>query len=89
MLFKKGYLSRPKKHSTPNTDSTNTSTPSGAMSIVSTEETMSSSAQSIENSTPSISDVFDPFLYSGFYDQNGVFFVNRKQKWDFLFYFID
>lgn len=81
VLFKKGYLSRPKKHlTTPQTSTDTNTTSSGAMSTVSTEESMSSSMQSFSPDNAE-SDVFDPdhpFMYPGFYDQNGVFYVNRK-----------
>lgn len=52
------------------------------MSVVSTEESMSSSTQSVSPehciSTPELYDPENQFIYPGFYDNNGVFYVNRK-----------
>lgn len=72
VLFKKGYLSRPKKTITP-TETTVSTT----VSVVSTED---SGTQSLSpehcSSTPEIFDPDHPLMYPGFYDENGVFFFN-------------
>lgn len=79
VLFKKGYLSRPKKTITPIDATVSSST---TVSVVSTEDSISSGTQSLSpehcSSTPEIFDPDHPFMYPGFYDQNGVFFVNRE-----------
>lgn len=76
VLFKKGYLSRPKKTITPIDTTVSSST---TVSVVSTEDSISSGTQSLSpehcSSTP---EIFDPLMYPGFYDQNGVLFLNRK-----------
>lgn len=81
VLFKKGYLSRPRKTITSTDTTVSTST---TVSVVSTEDSMSSGTQSLSpehcSSTPEIFDPDHPLMYPGFYDQNGVFFVNRKWK---------
>ncbi|XP_037031569.1 uncharacterized protein LOC119071054 isoform X2 [Bradysia coprophila] len=72
VLFKKGYLSRPKKTITP-TETTVSTT----VSVVSTED---SGTQSLSpehcSSTPEIFDPDQPLMYPGFYDENGVFFFS-------------
>lgn len=81
VLFKKGYLSRPKKILPQNDLKTSSS---GTMSVVSTEESMSSSTQSVSPEhcipTPELYDSENQFIYPGFYDNNGVFYVNRKKN---------
>lgn len=85
VLFKKGYLSRPKR--TFISTDTNTSS-SGAVSVVSTEESATPSSQSFSpehcTSIPEMQDQdFNPFPYPSFVDQNGLVYVNRK----FFFFF--
>lgn len=80
VLFKKGYLSRPKR--TFISTDTNTSS-SGAVSVISTEESATPSSQSFSpehcTSIPEIQDQdFNPFAYPSFVDQNGLVYVNRK-----------
>lgn len=84
VLFKKGYLSKPKKYSISYETTTTTTSSSGAMSVVSTEDSTTPSTQSLSpenftNSTPELPDSeFNPFMYSPYVDQNGLFYVNRK-----------
>ncbi|KAJ6650192.1 hypothetical protein Bhyg_05437, partial [Pseudolycoriella hygida] len=74
VLFKKGYLSRPKKTIETNVSSSTT------ISVLSTDDSISSGTQSLSpehcSSTPEVFDLDHPLMYPGFYDQNGVFFVN-------------
>lgn len=87
VLFKKGYLSRPKKYDTQITTNSSSSAGSGAVSVVSTEEYGSHfSNQSISPETCTIppypTDGFEseyPLMYPpGFFDQNGYFY----RKWN-------
>ncbi|GAB0091124.1 hypothetical protein DMENIID0001_059320 [Sergentomyia squamirostris] len=86
VLFKKGYLSRPKKYNNiacsssvndSNTPSTSTSG-SGAVSVTSIEDSTTPSTQSVSpehcNSMSETSDGDYPYMYPGFFDQNGVFY---------------
>lgn len=88
VLFKKGYLSRPKR--TFISTDTNTSS-SGAVSVVSTEESATPSSQSFSpehcTSIPEMQDQdYSPFPYPSFVDQNGLFYVNRKFLLNFGIY---
>lgn len=51
---------------------------SSTANMSSTDDSMSSSMQSFEPAAGEVFDPDQPFIYPGFYDQNGVFFVNRE-----------
>lgn len=87
VLFKKGYLTRPKKYDTPTTANTS-SNGSASVSVTSTDES-ASYYQSISPETtaymqPSyVADGYEQDLSSmmysnGFYGQSGYFYVNRE-----------
>lgn len=80
VLFKKGYLSKPKKYLKYN--DVHTPSSSGAMSVISTEESTTTSTQSVTpenfNSIPENPDEsdFSAYPYQSFIDQNGLFYLN-------------
>uniref|UniRef100_A0A1B0GI35 Uncharacterized protein n=2 Tax=Lutzomyia longipalpis TaxID=7200 RepID=A0A1B0GI35_LUTLO len=91
VLFKKGYLSRPKRFNSfagpPNDPATTPpSSGSGAMSVTSMDDSATPSTQSISpehyHSASDASDGDYPFMYPGFFDQNGVLYVNPYTSFD-------
>ncbi|XP_055705564.1 uncharacterized protein LOC129803189 isoform X2 [Phlebotomus papatasi] len=92
VLFKKGYLSRPKRftpfNNAPISDpaTTPSSSGSGAVSVTSMDDSATPSTQSVTpehcHSTSEPSDGDYPFMYPGFFDQNGILYVNPYTTFD-------